>query len=222
MSDFKLSDICTEALFENIPSELAALFRGTHYPWDVLRKIGEYIRDYLPKSGLTEILPGVFAASDVKIARTAEVVGPTVIMSGAELRPGAYIRGNAFIGRNCVVGNSTEVKNALLFEGANAPHYNYVGDSILGCKAHMGAGAVASNLKSTGTPVVVHSSEDINTGLRKFGAILGDGADVGCGCVLNPGTVIGKRSIIYPLTSVRGIVPDGVIMKSEGNFVKKI
>ncbi|MBQ2876182.1 MAG: UDP-N-acetylglucosamine pyrophosphorylase [Clostridia bacterium] len=214
--------ISVERLFENIPEELAALFSGVTYPWEVLPNIRKYILEYLPKAGLTEILPDVYAAPDARIAKGAEIVGPTVIMSGAEIRHGAYIRGAAFIGRGAIVGNSTEVKNALLFDGANAPHYNYVGDSVLGCRAHMGAGAVASNLKSVGGSVTVHLGGGIDTGLRKFGAILGDSADVGCGCVLNPGTVVGRRSIIYPLTSVRGVVPEGVIMKGQNNFSKRI
>ena len=221
MSDL-LSSITLERLFENIPEELRELFEGTVYPWEVLPKIKEYIRDYLPKAGLHEIFPEVYAAPDAKIARGVEIAGPTVIMSGAEIRHGAYIRGCAFIGRGSVVGNSTEVKNALLFDGANVPHYNYVGDSVLGCRAHMGAGAVASNLKSVGGSVTVHLGDGINTGLRKFGAILGDSADVGCGCVLNPGTIIGRSSIIYPLTSVRGVVPEGVIMKGQNSFSKRI
>ena len=156
------------------------------------------------------------------IAKTAEINGPTVILSGAEIRQSAYIRGSAFIGRGCVVGNSCEVKNALLFDKAQIPHYNYVGDSILGKKTHLGAGAITSNLKSLGTPVSIHSSPEIQTGLRKLGAILGDNVEVGAGCVLNPGTIIGRGSVIYPLTSLRGVVPAEVIVKKPNEFTEKI
>ena len=241
----KLSEfLLCENLFSKIPAQLSELFRGVKYPWEVLSGLRDYIKNYLPKSGLVEIFPDVFAAPNVKIASGAEIAGPTVILSGAEIRHGAYIRGSAFIGEECVVGNSTEIKNSLLFCRAQAPHYNYVGDSILGTHTHMGAGSVASNLKSTGTPVIVKpyratsgnakdlgktigedialpQGEPIETGLRKLGAILADGADVGCGCVLNPGTVIGKNSIVYPMSCVRGVIPEEVILKGEGKLVKK-
>lgn len=215
-------DLLIASLFSMIPSELAPLFEGIKYPWQVLPLIGEFIKDRLPKTGLREIFTDVFVAEDVKIAQTAHISGPTVILSGAEIRHGAFIRGKAFIGRGCVVGNSTEVKNSLLFDGAQVPHYNYVGDSILGVKAHLGAGTITSNLKSLGGSVAICAEDKIETGLRKLGAILGDRADVGSGCVLNPGTVIGRGSVVYPLTSVRGVVPANVIVKKAGVFTPKI
>lgn len=228
-SDFKASSqfdfadaVKIERLFENIPVELANLFKGHVYPWEVLPEIGEYLLSGISREGLTEISEGVFAAPDVKIAKSAELQGPAIILSGAEIRHGAFIRGKAFIGRDAVIGNSCEIKNSLIFDGAQVPHYNYVGDSILGTKAHMGAGSITSNLKSLGATVSVHANREIETGLRKLGAILGDGADVGAGCVLNPGTVIGQGSVIYPLTSVRGVVPSGVIVKRQNEFTAKI
>ena len=217
-----LSEIKVESLFKSIPSELEELFMGVSYPWEVVPLIGEYLKEHIKKDGLNEIFSGVFVAPDVKIAKSAEIQGPAVILSGAEIRHGAYIRGNAFIGRGCVVGNSCEIKNALLFDKAQVPHYNYVGDSILGTRSHLGAGAITSNLKSLGTPVSIHAEDEIKTGLRKLGAILGDNADVGAGCVLNPGTIIGAGSVIYPLTSLRGVVPSGVIVKKQNEFTKRI
>ena len=217
-----LSEIKVESLFKSIPLELEELFMGVSYPWEVVPLIGEYLKEHIKKDGLNEIFSGVFVAPDAKIAKSAEIQGPAVILSGAEIRHGAYIRGNAFIGRGCVVGNSCEIKNALLFDKAQVPHYNYVGDSILGTRSHLGAGAITSNLKSLGTPVSIHAEDEINTGLRKLGAILGDNADVGAGCVLNPGTIIGAGSVIYPLTSLRGVVPSGVIVKKQNEFTKRI
>ena len=209
-------------LFDSVPKMLEGLFDGVEYPWEVLPKIGEYIKSLGAPNEFVELLPGVYVGKNVKIARTAEIIGPAIICDDAEIRPGAYIRGNAFIGRKCVVGNSTEVKNALMFDGANAPHYNYVGDTIMGTGSHMGAGAIASNLKADKSNITVHADKDYPTGLRKFGAILGDGADVGCSCVLNPGTVIGKKTSVYPLTSVRGAVEENSIMKSSSVVVKRI
>ena len=208
-------------LFDAIPSELLELFAGKEYPWEIVGNIKKFLEKEISKEGLYELFDGVFVGRDVKISRTAEIVGPTVIMDGAEIRPGAYIRGSAYIGRRCVVGNSTEVKNSILFDSVNVPHYNYVGDSILGRGAHMGAGAIASNLKADKSNVIVHGDKEYNTELRKLGAILGDGADVGCGCVLNPGSIVGKHTRIYPLTSVRGVVPERVIMKSSEVIVPR-
>lgn len=203
-----------------MPAELADLFSEKEYPWEIIGEIGKYLREGISRDGYYEIFPGVYVGRGVKISQNAEIKGPTFISDGAEIRTGAYIRGNAFIGKGCVVGNSTEVKNAILLDGANAPHYNYVGDSILGCRSHLGAGAVCSNLKADKSNVTVHADRDYATGLRKLGAILGDGADVGCGAVLNPGTVIGKGAVVYPNLTVRGTVPEGSIMKGDGTFVK--
>ena len=144
-----------------------------------------------------------------------------MIGANTEIRPGAYLRGNVITGPDCVIGNSSELKNTVLMRRAQVPHYNYAGDSILGSRAHMGAGAICSNFKSDGSNVVVRGDESYATGLRKFGAVLGDGAEIGCGCVLNPGTVIGKNTTVYPLTAVRGVVPAGVIVKSAAETVIK-
>ena len=160
-------------------------------------------------------------AEGATIADSAIIMPPAVISSGAEIRHCAYIRGSVYIGRGAVVGNSTEVKNAILMDGAQAPHYNYVGDSVLGSRAHMGAGAVTSNLKSTGGTVVIHGEKEIDTGMRKMGALIGDGAEIGCGCVLNPGAVIGRESIVYPLTSVRGTVAPYSVMKDKDTVIKR-
>ncbi|MBO5907428.1 MAG: UDP-N-acetylglucosamine pyrophosphorylase [Clostridia bacterium] len=208
-------------LFDKIPVELAELFEGAEFPWEIIGKIKAYLSEIKLCDEFTEIKEGVYVGRDVKISPTAEIIPPAIICEGAEIRQGAYLRGAVYVGRGCVVGNSTEIKNSLLFDGANVPHYNYVGDSILGAKSHMGAGAIASNLKADKSNVTVHADKDYPTGLRKLGAILGDGADIGCGCVLNPGTVVGKNTNIYPMTPVRGVVPECAIMKSADTVVKK-
>ena len=165
--------------------------------------------------GFTEIKAGVLVGRSVKIHESAVIEPPAVIGHGCEVRVGAYIRGNVITGENCVIGNSSELKNCILLSRVQVPHYNYVGDSVLGNRAHMGAGAICSNLKSDKGNVVVKSDEIYETGLRKFGA----GADIGCGSVLNPGTVIGRESSVYPLTSVRGVIPCGCIVKSSHETV---
>jgi len=211
----------TEELFTLKTEYLAPLFEGAEYPWQVLSKIGAYIQALLqnPPEGFTLLKEGVLVGEGVAISETATILPPAVIGSGAEIRPGAYLRGNVLTGARCVLGNSSELKNCVLLEHVQVPHYNYVGDSVLGNNSHMGAGAVCSNLKSDGKQIVIHGDEDIPTGLRKIGAILGDGADVGCGCVLNPGTVIGQGTRVYPLTSVRGVIPERSIVKSMENIV---
>lgn len=189
----------------------------------MIPKIKEYTLDLINEGidGFAEIADGVLVGSNVKIYPTSTIEGPTVIGSGSEIRPGAFIRGGVITGENCVIGNSSELKNCILLENVQVPHYNYVGDSILGNKAHMGAGSICSNLKSDGKNVVVHGEKEYVTGLRKLGAILGDGADIGCGCVLNPGTVIGKGTSVYPLTCIRGVIDEFSIVKSSENIVKK-
>ena len=152
---------------------------------------------------------------------TATIIPPAIIGHGTEIRPGAYLRGNVITGENCVLGNSSEFKNCILLDKVQAPHYNYVGDSVLGNKAHMGAGSICSNLKTDGKAVVIHGEEDIETGIRKIGGILADGADIGCQCVINPSTVIGKRTSAYPLTALRGVFPADCIIKSLDNVVKR-
>ncbi|MBQ2896853.1 MAG: UDP-N-acetylglucosamine pyrophosphorylase [Clostridia bacterium] len=193
------------------------------YPWEILPQIKIYINDLIKNglSGFKEISDGVFVGENVKIYPTAVIQAPAIIGDGTEVRPGAFIRGNVIIGRNCVIGNSTELKNCVLLDNVQVPHYNYVGDSVLGNYAHMGAGTICSNLKADGKPVVIHGDKEYETGLRKIGAILGDKADVGCGCVLNPGTVVGKNTSVYPLTSLRGVFPADCIVKANNNVVKR-
>ena len=171
--------------------------------------------------GFEKIADGVYVGKNVKIYPTATIEAPCIIGDNTEVRPGAFIRGNALIGPNCVVGNSTELKNCVLLEQVQVPHYNYVGDSILGIHAHMGAGSICSNLKSDGKNIVIHGDESYETGLRKIGGILGDHADIGCGSVLNPGTVVGKNTSVYPLTSLRGVYPENCIVKSNDNIVER-
>ena len=163
----------------------------------------------------------MFLTINVKIAKTADITGPAIIRNNVEIRPGCYIRGSVLIGDECVLGNSSELKNAVLLRHCQVPHYNYVGDSILGNYAHMGAGSICSNLRSDGKAVIIHGEEDIATGIRKIGAILGDHADIGCGSVLNPGTIIGKNTQVYPLTMARGVYPADSIVKSTRVWVKK-
>jgi len=202
---------------------LKELFDSCEYPWEMLPKIKEWILGLI-ESGLpefTELKPGVWVGKDVKIADYVTIEAPAIIGHGTEIRPGAYIRGNVITGSGCVMGNSSEFKNCILLDRVQVPHYNYVGDSVLGNKAHMGAGSICSNLKSDGKPVVIHGDEDYVTGLRKIGGILADGADAGCGCVINPGTVIGKGTSIYPLTSLRGVYPAGCIVKATNTVVER-
>ena len=164
----------------------------------------------------------VFIHKTAVVAPTAFIAGPCIIGKNTEIRHCAFIRGSALIGENCVVGNSTELKNVILFDNVQVPHYNYVGDSILGYKSHLGAGAITSNVKSDKTLVAVKNSSDkIETGLKKFGAVIGDGVEIGCGSVLNPGTVIGRNTNIYPLSCVRGVIPENSILKSGGVIVNK-
>lgn len=192
------------------------------YPWEALPEIKTYLMDIINKgiAGYTLVDENILIGENVKIATTAYIEGPAIIGSNTEIRPGAYLRGNVIIGENCVIGNSTELKNAILCNNVQVPHYNYVGDSVLGDKAHLGAGVICSNFKGDGSNVVIHGEQDYITGLRKLGAILGNGVDVGCGCVLNPGTVIGCGSRVYPLNSLRGVYPENVIIKSKDDIVE--
>ncbi len=198
---------------------------GYKYPWEILPMIKSIILDIaptLPDDEYDNPTEGVYISRSARIHPSAVICGPTIIMSGAEVRPSAFIRGSALVGRGAVVGNSTELKNCILFDGVQVPHFNYVGDSILGYKSHMGAGAITSNVKSDKSNVALRYDDmRIETGLRKLGAILGDYVEVGCNCVLNPGTVIGRCSSIYPLSSVRGFVPAETIFKSADNIVRK-
>ncbi len=223
MNEKSVNSVRCADLFDISVPYIAPLFEGLEFPWEALPKIGAYCRALIESGmeGFHEIMPGVLVGENVKIHPSAVIEGTAVIGSGTEIRPGAYLRGNVITGPDCVIGNSTELKNAVLMRHVQVPHYNYVGDSILGDGAHMGAGAICSNFKSDGSNIVVHGERDYETGLRKIGGILGDGAEIGCGCVLNPGTVIGKRTTVYPLTPVRGVVGAGLIVKSTTETVIK-
>ena len=202
------------------------IFEGVTYPWEVLPKIEEFIISLgktLDKNEYEEKGENIWIAKSAKVAPTAYIAGPAIIGKNAEIRHCAFIRGKAIVGEGAVVGNSTELKNVILFNKVQVPHYNYVGDSILGYKSHMGAGSITSNVKSDKKLVVVkNDTEKIETGLKKFGAMLGDEVEVGCSSVLNPGTVIGKHTNIYPLSSVRGVVPEHSIYKNQKEIVEKI
>ncbi len=217
MDSAKISNLYT--LSETIA---APYFEGKTYPWEMLPEIKNIILDLIPKldrSIYEDQGDNVFIAKSAKIYPNANIYGPCIIGENTEVRPGAFIRGNAIVGNNCVVGNSTELKNVILFNNVQVPHYNYVGDSILGYKSHMGAGSITSNVKSDKTLVVIKDrakGEEIETGIKKVGAMLGDNVEVGCNSVLNPGTVLGRGSRVYPTSCVRGVVPENSILKSDG------
>lgn len=216
-----------ENLFENLNETTIAapLFEGAVYPWEVLPKIGDFIIELgmkLPKDEYTMVSENVWIANSAKVAPTAFLGSPLIVDKDAEIRHCAFIRGNAIVGKGAVVGNSTELKNVVLFDKVQVPHYNYVGDSILGYKSHMGAGSITSNVKSDKTLVTIkYGTDKVETGLKKMGAVLGDEVEVGCNSVLNPGTVVGSHSNIYPLSSVRGYIPSNSIFKSADNVVEK-
>ena len=209
-------------LEETIAKEL---LESVTYPWEALQKIEEFILkigEKLDKEKYEKKGENIWIAKSAKIAPTAYINGPAIIGENAEIRHCAFIRGKAIVGEGAVVGNSTELKNVILFNKVQVPHYNYVGDSILGYKSHMGAGSITSNVKSDKKLVIVkNGKETIETGLKKFGAMLGDNVEVGCGSVLNPGTVIGSNTNIYPLSSVRGVVPKNSIYKHRNEIVEK-
>ncbi len=213
----------TADLYASTPKYLTALFEGAEYPWEMLPKIKDYAKKLIEEGieGYTLIADGVLVGQNVKIYPTATIEPPCIIGSNTEVRPGAFIRGSVITGEGCVIGNSSELKNCVLLDKVQIPHYNYVGDSILGNKAHTGAGTICSNLKSDGKNIVIHGDRDYETGLRKIGGILADGADVGCGSVINPGTVIGKNTSVYPLTSLRGVYPADSIVKATKTVVKR-
>ena len=236
--EYKMStESCVKAALErmNMMIKTKDLFDLTHtqaweylaefeYPWQALKGIGSMIATLGESLGedYVQVQPQVWIHKTAKVAPTAYLGAPCIIGAGTEVRHCAYIRGNALVGENCVVGNSVELKNVILFDKVQVPHFNYVGDSILGYKAHMGAGSVTSNVKSDKTLVTVKSGDErIETGLKKFGAMVGDGVEVGCNAVLNPGTVIGRNSNIYPTSCVRGVVPELCIWKTGGVIVKK-
>lgn len=213
-------------IFEDLDQTIAKeLFVNAEYPWEVLSKIKEFILKVgptLPKEEYDEVKEHVWVAKSAKVAPTAHLGGPLIIGPDTEVRHCAFIRGKALVGAGCVVGNSTELKNVILFNSVQVPHYNYVGDSILGYRSHMGAGSITSNVKSDKTLVTIHAEgEKVETGLKKMGAILGDFVEVGCNSVLNPGTIIGNHSNVYPLSMVRGFVKDHSIYKKQGEVVEK-
>ena len=194
------------------------------YPWEVVPNIKKIILEIGATlgEGYKKIGEDIWISESAKVSDSAEIHGPAIIMDGAEVRHSAFIRGSALIGRGAVLGNSCEVKNAILFDLVQVPHFNYVGDSILGYRAHTGAGAITSNVKSDKTPVTVSlNGYRIETGLKKLGALLGDYVEVGCNSVMNPGTVIGRHTNVYPLSSVRGYIPENSIFKSQDNIVTK-
>ncbi|MBO5232531.1 MAG: UDP-N-acetylglucosamine pyrophosphorylase [Clostridia bacterium] len=220
-----MESIKINKLFDLTRSIASELFKDVQYPFEVLPKISSFIiqlGNSLSDSEFKKTGENIWVSKSATIAETASITGPCIIDAEAEVRHCAFIRGNAIIGKGAVVGNSTELKNVVLFDKVQVPHYNYVGDSVLGYKAHMGAGSITSNVKSDKTLVAVKCGyEKIETGLKKFGAILGDEVEVGCGSVLNPGTIIGKKSQIYPLSSVRGVVAENSIYKRAGEIVTK-
>lgn len=203
----------------------AKLFDGKKYPFEVLPEIGEFIKALgatLDVNVFEQKGEDVWIAKNAKVAPSASITGPCIIDEEAEVRHCAFIRGKAIVGKNCVVGNSTELKNVVLFDRVQVPHYNYVGDSVLGYRSHMGAGSITSNVKSDKTLVTINTPDGkVETGMKKFGAMLGDNVEVGCGSVLNPGSVIGKNTNIYPLSSVRGFVPSNSIYKKRGEVAEK-
>ncbi len=221
---WNLKIITTEALFSDLSRTMAApLLEKSLYPWEILDPLGAFIAALgqgLDGAEYRRLGDGIYVAADARVAPTAAITGPCIIGRGAEIRHGAFIRGNVLVGAGAVVGNSTELKNCVLFDGVQVPHFNYVGDSVLGYKAHFGAGAVTSNVKSDRSPVWVGRGETrISSGRKKLGAMVGDLVEVGCHAVLNPGTVLGPRCRVYPTVSVRGVVPAGCICKDGGTIV---
>ena len=213
-------------MYQDLDKTMAKeLLEGYTYPWEVLSHIGEFIEKagaQLSEDEYEKRGENVWIHKTAKVFDSAYINGPCIIGAGTEVRQCAFIRGNALVGANCVVGNSTELKNVILFDNVQVPHYNYVGDSVLGYKSHMGAGSITSNVKSDKTLVTVSANgEKIETGLKKFGAMLGDRVEVGCNSVLNPGTVIGCDSNVYPLSMVRGYVAAGSIFKKQDEIVAK-
>ena len=219
-----MENITIENLYDLKETIAADLFTEAEYPWEVLPRIHDFILELgkrLPEEIYEKRGEDIWVAKNAKVAPTACLNGPLIIDEEAEVRHCAFVRGNAIVGKGAVVGNSTELKNVVLFNKVQVPHYNYVGDSVLGFKSHMGAGSITSNVKSDKTLVVVKNGEEkIETGLKKMGAMLGDHVEVGCNSVLNPGTVIGRNSNVYPTSCVRGVIPAGHIFKRPGDVVK--
>lgn len=220
-----IETLAAENLLDFSKTIAASLFDGKKYPWEVLPDISEFIVELgntLPKDEYRQTGENIWVSVDAEVAPSAYLNGPLIVCKGAQIRHCAFIRGGAIVGKGAVVGNSTELKNCILFDEAQVPHYNYVGDSILGYKSHMGAGSITSNLKSDKSMVQISTLEGrLQTGLKKMGAILGDCVEVGCNSVLNPGTVIGRHTNVYPLSMVRGYIPPHTIYKHQGEIVSK-
>lgn len=200
------------------------LFADAEYPWQVLPEIKDFIMklgECLDPAVFDHPAKDIWIAKDATVAPTASLNGPLIVDREAEIRHCAFVRGSAIIGKGAVVGNSTELKNCVLFDSVQVPHFNYVGDSVLGYKAHMGAGGITSNVRSDKKNIIVHAGNGVETGLRKMGAMLGDCAEIGCNSVLNPGVIVGRDAIVYPTSCVRGIVPENHIYKGEGNIVAR-
>lgn len=218
-------DSQTKNLYNFIHSMAGNYLSAFKYPWEALGGIKRMIiqlGESLPKEEYLEVNENVWVHKSAKIFDSAYLTGPCIIGERSEVRHGAFIRGSVIVGNDCVVGNSAELKNSILFDEVHVPHYNYVGDSILGYRVHLGAGAITSNIKSDKTTVFVHDGkQNINTGLRKFGALIGDNTEIGCNTVLNPGTIIGRNCTIYPLSNVRGVIENNSIYKSAKEIVKK-
>ena len=216
--------ITVKDLYDLSHTLAADYLTGFTYPWEALTGIKDLILTLGSTLGAEyrEVAPKVWVHETAKVAPTAFLGAPCIIGAGTEVRHCAFIRGSALVGENCVVGNSVELKNVILFDNVQTPHYNYVGDSILGYKAHMGAGSITSNVKSDKTLVMIHGVEELPTNLKKVGAMLGDHVEVGCNSVLNPGTVIGRNSNVYPLSCVRGVVPADSIYKTGGVIAAKV
>jgi len=220
-----IEQIKTDALFDLLHTRAGAFLKKTLYPHEALSKIGEWIPQIgakLDGDRFHHPAPDVWIAKSASVAQSAHIAGPCIIDEEAEVRHCAFLRGNVLVGKGAVVGNSTELKNSILFDGAQVPHYNYVGDSILGYRAHMGAGAITSNVKGDKSLVVIKSDTfTLPTERKKVGAFLGDFAEIGCGAVLNPGTVVGRRTQVYPLVAVRGVLPADSICKSTDSIIAK-
>lgn len=215
--------LLTKELFNCDVSYLKDFFSNSLYPWEMIPNIKSLIKEIINKGipGFKLLKEDVLIGEGVKIYENATIIGPAIIGSHSEIRPGAFIRENVITGNNCVLGNSSEFKNCILLNDVDVPHFSYVGDSILGNHTHLGAGAICSNLKSDGKNVVIHADKDYETGLRKLGAILGDYADIGSQSVLNPGTIIGQNSRVYPLSNVRGVIKENAIYKNINEIVNK-
>jgi NDP-sugar pyrophosphorylase family protein len=222
MTKIRIDELKSKSMFKCYPNYLEALFNVREYPWEALIDLDKYIMNIINNElpqGFIRFSSNVIIGHNTTISDQATINGPAIIGSNCEIRPGAYIRGNVITGHWCIIGNSTELKNCILLDEVQVPHYNYVGDSILGNRTHLGASSLCSNVKSDKNTVTISFDKKIETGMNKLGAILSDDVEVGCGSVLNPGTIILEGSRIYPLTSVRGIIPPKHIVKSANSIV---